>query len=108
VIVPWPTYATITRFHTKQPALRRRAFLGAALEVLIIPGVVQVLRRHMAEKKIVVRLGRQRQPKALDLLARQILHRQLFIDQMQQVLFLADDRDVDEAIFRGPVVSSSR
>jgi hypothetical protein len=54
-------------------------------------------------KKTIERLGRLRQPEPSQLAARQMLKRKIFIDQVQQILFGALDRNGDEAQFIGPV-----
>ena len=85
-----------------------RLRLVAGRERVCVPGVVEVLGRHDAEEEDVVRLAGQRQPMPLDLLRRQILHREILIDQVQHVALLAFDRDRDEAQLGGPVVVFGR
>ena len=80
-----------------QPTLLGRT---AGRESLIVPRIVEVLRRHDAQEENVMRLGRERQAKALDLLGLQVLLGQVLIDDMKQAILRPDDRNDDEALFR--------
>ena len=71
--------------------------LLAGLQVARVPSVVEILRRHVAKKEHVVGLRGERQAEALDARARQIVHRQILVDQVQRVALLTLDRDVHEA-----------
>src|SRR4029077_12423624 len=100
--------ATVT-LYSSTPLLPARGFhpelLGslACRQVALVPQVVGVPGGQMTKEELVIGLGCEHQAEAQDPTAWQVLHPQVFSDQVQGVALLALDRHVDEAKLLRPI-----